>query len=109
MARPDIVTSVPPPVSFPKTPMGTNPLLGSYVKTRFPFMPEFTLPMANKGFPCSMPTIMMASLQTNAFIYADNATTTFSPYNTHLAPGSALSNPGRNAQPSLTTNSLLPM
>jgi hypothetical protein len=48
--HPDIVAFVQPPVSFPKTHMGTNPLLGSYVKTRFPFMPHFTLSMANKDF-----------------------------------------------------------
>jgi len=40
-----------------------------------------------------MPTTMMTDLQTNAFTYVDNATTAFSPYNTHLALGSALTNP----------------
>ena len=39
--------------------------------------------------------------------YADNTTTVFSSYNTHLALGSALSNYGRNVQPPLTTNSLM--
>ena len=50
---------------------------------------------------------MMSDLQTNASTYADNTTTVFPPYNTHLASGYALSNPSQNSQPSLTTSSLM--
>jgi hypothetical protein len=88
-------------------PRGTNPLIGSYVDSCFLCMSQFTLPMVTTDYLCGMPTTKMAGLQTNASTYVDNATTAFSPYNTHLASGSALSILVRNGQPSITTYSLM--
>jgi len=67
-------------------------------------MRQFTLPMVTMDYPYGMPTTMMAGFQTNASTYA---TTAFSPNNTHLTLGSALSILGWNGQPSLTTASLM--
>jgi hypothetical protein len=63
--------------------------------------------MVTREYPYGMLSSMIAYLQNNASTYADNRTTTFSPYNTCLASRFALSNPGRNAQPSLNTTSLM--
>jgi len=38
------VAFLPPPVSLPMTPTGTNPLIAIFVDTIFPSMPQFTLP-----------------------------------------------------------------
>jgi hypothetical protein len=93
------VASVPPPVSFPMTPMYTNPLFGNSMESIFPLLPPFSLPMVTREYPYGMPTRIMAGLFTKASTYANNTTTSFSPYNTHyLASRSALSNPGRNVQ-----------
>jgi len=73
------------------TPRGTNPLNGSYVDNRFFSLPQFTLPMVTRNYLYGMATKMMTCLLTNASTYADNATTAFSPYNTNLTSGSALS------------------
>lgn len=89
------------------TPRGTNPLIAIFVDTIFPSMPQFTLPMVTRDYPYRMPTTMMVDLQTNAYTYADNVTTAFSPHNTHLASRSALNNPIQNRQLPLTTTSLM--
>jgi len=69
-------------------------------------MPQFLLLMVTREYIYGMQTSIMEGLQTNVSTYEDNTPTTFSPYNTHLAFGSAVSNLGRNIQPSLNTTSL---
>jgi len=107
LKQPKLVAFLPPPISFPMTSRGTNPLIVISLDIIFPSMPQFTLPMVTRYYPYGMPTTMMSDLQTNASTYADNTTTVFPPYNTHLASGYALSNPSQNSQPSLTTSSLM--
>lgn len=62
------------------------------------FLPSFTLPYGSREFPYGMPTTMMVDLQTSASTYADNPMTITSPFNSHLALGSTISNPSQMAQ-----------
>jgi len=72
------VASLPTPVSFLITPLVTNSRNGNSIYSRFPFVPQFSLPMATRDYPYGMPTTMMACLQTNVSTYADNTTNIFS-------------------------------
>lgn len=52
-------------------------------------MPAFTMAMAGMDYPYGMPTSLMAGLQTNTSMFADNANTLMSPLH-----GSTISVPG---------------
>jgi len=66
LTRPNLVAYVPPPITIPMTPRGTNPLIGSYMDNKFISMPQFTLLMVTRYYPYIMLTTMMTCLQTNA-------------------------------------------
>jgi len=84
LTEPEFLASVLTSITFPMAPRGTNPLIRTSLYNKFLSMPQFTMPMVIREYPYDMPTTMMADLQTNASTYAYNATTAFSPFNTHL-------------------------
>jgi len=89
LTQSDLVASVPPSITFPLIAMDTNHQIRTSLDNKFLSMQQFTMSMVTREYPYDMPTTMMAGLQTNASIYADN-TIVFTPYNTHFPSRSSM-------------------
>jgi len=80
-------------------PISPYPQVRAILNDRFIAMKNFI-----REQPFGMPTSMMASLQNNAFTFADHANP-FTLYNAHSPLGSSII--GRNVPPTLTTESMI--
>lgn len=80
-------TLIPSPTSFPINPVVTQTTVGGF---RPQFLLTFTVPFAGREYPYGMSVAMMADLQMNTSMYADNAMIVAFPFNPYLTLGSSI-------------------